>query len=886
MKCFFIFIVAIVPFFFNKLYAQPTLTGKVTDAKGEPLEGVSILLYQKLRPDIITTFISGPKGMFEGDLIAFKDSIDVEVSHIGYAKVLKRIASETKYYLFILAEADIVLPIITVNNIAAPIIKKGDTINFNVKKLLSPSDRVIGDLIKRLPGIKVEANGQIRYNGRPISNYYIENLDLLESRYNIANQNIPADLVDVVQVFENHQPVKILDSTYLPETAALNIKLNAKAKDRVMGTSLLGIGVTPFLWKGEILGFNFRKKFQTISGFKTNNTGEDLQYEINSLTNSVNLIGSTDRREKSVLSLAAIPQPPFGNKKSYFNESYLTYINCLMVLKNEAQLRVNASYLKSHTTGSAFSKFTYYLAQDTATFQEGNIQYSNDNKLRTEFSYTLNSKKKYLKNTLIGEANSKASDGAIIDTATMQQRIKLSIKNITNSFQLIFLQKKNKIEFNSNTILSNSPENLSVTPGSIYSFTTPAFAANFLQQHATISSFTSDNFFSFSKKIFKISSNIKTGVAYSNQQYITALQAYGPVVNTLPTDSFTNDLKWIQIKPYLQLSMAFTKHTIKVDLSSTLENIGLRQTDALLGVKNDGYFFLNSSLLLRKDLGPFFNISVSSNIENRLNEISANNTGYILSGYRNISRNGLLIQQEKSYSNNIFLTYRNTVLGLFGFITSTYSITEKNFISNVIFNKQLESTLFLPKFNKENTFVFSPGLNKYFKSIKSGLSLDATISYSKYPQFQSTSLVYVTSTISAANFSIQTRKLNWLFPEYSIGINSILFDVGNTGLVMPISKAILQINQTMKLDFFITKKLSFKTESSIYYSKNGGSNNRRIFIDGAIELKEGQHKIELKGLNLTNVKEFNAFNSFQNYQVFTKYRLRPINILLSYTFRF
>ena len=63
-----------------------------------------------------------------------------------------------------------------------------------------------------MPGIEVLDDGKILYQGKPINKYYIEGLDLLEGKYNLANKNLPHKEVTKVQVLENHQPIKVLDS--------------------------------------------------------------------------------------------------------------------------------------------------------------------------------------------------------------------------------------------------------------------------------------------------------------------------------------------------------------------------------------------------------------------------------------------------------------------------------------------------------------------------------------------------------------------------------------------------------------------------------------------------------------------------------------------------
>ena len=49
--------------------------------------------------------------------------------------------------------------------------------------------------MKKLPGINVSGNGQISYLGKSISNFYIEGMNMLGGKYNLATRNMPAKYV-------------------------------------------------------------------------------------------------------------------------------------------------------------------------------------------------------------------------------------------------------------------------------------------------------------------------------------------------------------------------------------------------------------------------------------------------------------------------------------------------------------------------------------------------------------------------------------------------------------------------------------------------------------------------------------------------------------------
>lgn len=115
---------------------------------------------------------------------------------------------------------------------APDIYAKGDTLVFNVAKYANAEDDAIIDVIRRLPGIKVEEDGTIKYQGKPINKFYIDGNDFIGGRYGLATDNISHKDVASVEVMENHQPVKALEGIEFPEEAGINLRLKEDARRR------------------------------------------------------------------------------------------------------------------------------------------------------------------------------------------------------------------------------------------------------------------------------------------------------------------------------------------------------------------------------------------------------------------------------------------------------------------------------------------------------------------------------------------------------------------------------------------------------------------------------------------------------------------------------
>lgn len=214
------------------------------------------------------------------------------------------------------------------------ITRRGDTINYSVRSFSNEQDRSIGDVLKRMPGIEVLNNGQILYEGTPINKYYIEGFDLLEGKYNLANENLPHKEVLRVQILENHQPIKILDSLVFSDRAALNIQL--KDSHTLTGRAKTGAGFTPLLWDTNISPMLFSQKMQTIASYQTNNTGYNTASQTKTLTFE-DVMGNFENntQKQDWLTIQQLAPPTFSEKYWLDNNAHLFSTNVLQKLKRD-----------------------------------------------------------------------------------------------------------------------------------------------------------------------------------------------------------------------------------------------------------------------------------------------------------------------------------------------------------------------------------------------------------------------------------------------------------------------------------------------------------------------------------------------------------------------
>jgi len=276
-------------------HAQKTvIEGTVLDAQGKTVEAY-VTVAPKGTGNILGFADTDSKGHYKLEFTTQADSVTVTASGLAIGNHVKIVANRSQRVDFRVKEKTVQLKEVSVR--AQKIRQNGDTLNYLVGAYQQQGDRVIGDVLKRMPGIEVSQSGGIKFNGKSISKFYVEDMDLLQGRYGLATNNINASDVATVQVLENHQPVKALQGRTLTDDVAINLKLKDSAKGTVAVNTMLGggvqqaggwhigsswrgfeipdsrdadfksastIGQNP-LWTAEVVGMSFAKRRQNMT---------------------------------------------------------------------------------------------------------------------------------------------------------------------------------------------------------------------------------------------------------------------------------------------------------------------------------------------------------------------------------------------------------------------------------------------------------------------------------------------------------------------------------------------------------------------------------------------------------------------------------------------
>lgn len=382
-----------------ELHSQVIISGKILDYNNEPISSVQIIISEIGSKEVSQFDISDIAGKFQISIRSNMPELVLKTRHLSFSDTVIQFQNKPQAFIINLRDKVTSLDEILIK-FNSPIKKSGDTISYKVDDVRSKNDEKIKDILKKLPGIEVTDNGRILFNNEPINHYYIEGLDLLGDKYNLANDNISSDLVDEIQVLENHQPIRILEEVTFSRSAAINIRLKNKAV--IQNTVNGGVGyLKDVLWEAGVTNLIFRKKDQAINTYQSNNIGKDLYRQLNSLTveeliEAINI----DFIDQKWLDISTLNNPLLSPKRWMDNKSHLATMNYIKKRKAQTTLKGNISYLHNNLVQKGNKITQYTIPNETIILNENQNNAFTKSKVDVSFTLSKNKKNRYLRNSL------------------------------------------------------------------------------------------------------------------------------------------------------------------------------------------------------------------------------------------------------------------------------------------------------------------------------------------------------------------------------------------------------------------------------------------------------------------------------------------------------
>ena len=377
-------------------WAQSSISGKILDEDGKPIPSASVTVEEPGKDAIIAYSITNSKGEYKVTFTTPEQNVDLKIKAFNQKPSQKAVKNENQTQNFTLQPDATEIKEVKLK--AKMITKRGDTISYDIKAFESKSDRTLSDVLKKIPGIDVNKDGTVLYQGEPINKFYVNGKDLMEGGYGTINNSLPTGDVQKVEVMENHQPVKILQDKVPSENAALNVVL--KKSVTMTGRGELGVGMDPLLWNLKLTPMFFGQKNQWVLNYKTNNNGETVEKEGNILSFGNRYEGRRGNvSQNDWLNVENATTPNLPEKRYLMNNVHYFSANLLTnpFKSKDWELKANASYTNNAVSRESYTETNNFL-NNTSYFTNIRNNFYTD-KAKGELIFTKNAKKGFFKNT-------------------------------------------------------------------------------------------------------------------------------------------------------------------------------------------------------------------------------------------------------------------------------------------------------------------------------------------------------------------------------------------------------------------------------------------------------------------------------------------------------
>lgn len=850
------------------LIAQVTLKGRVIDPSGSPLEAANILFFKTKGGKLFGFTTSGKSGEFSKTLSNIDSTVIlIKVHHLSYEAYEEIISDFSKEIVVVMQGKNHLLDEIIVKN--KKVEQRGDTLNFDFAQYRDENDKNIEDVLKKIPNITISESGAIKYKDLPISKFYINKLDLLEGRYGIATRNLDMNAVQDVQIFENHQHIRVLQPINSPDNAAINLQLKNKITFSTSGKA--GIGYEPARYLASVNSFGFQGRQQfNINAFGNNNGLNQRSDAQNHYIGSY-LIQQISSHQNDLRVTQALP--PDTEQRYYLeNTEFGAGINFLRKVSRYTELKLQTLAHSDRIRTEGINELSFFTGNQRVFFDQ---DLKNVRRL-TDFDHKMiiewNGKKVYLR----FDGNLKWNNEATLATN------RINNANITEDLSHIAIESKSyldlyfavrkkalqiRTEFNINSLTDTFdilPSIFKNSDGFRSFYQTRQNLGRSIQDiHSHTSFLGKSNFLTY---------GISPGIILRNERLITNL--FGKIssgdVFTSQGEGYKNDVHLSRIEFYEKSYLKYRREALNLSFNLPIKFLAIGQ--------------YNENMLFRGLIAkPQFNISYTNHIKRSfgLNYDFSNDLysdrmpyeGLILSSYQNLRANPLVFQRLFRHTTGLSYSFNDIMTNMRFNSGIQFSMSRSNLITNQSIEANgVVSTISEGKNFRENLTMYSflkrPLLTS--KILFEG-NLNYTIGSGNFVVNNKEQKSINRSLILKTNFSTIVKKSFFTF-DYQLNYNT-------NNLISPINLH----KPSFQYAYVLSQKSKIKLISSYQLLTQNEKSVQNTILDLIYTLKIPKQKteIDITAQNITNQKYFSYFNQGLYEEVVSNFLLRPRQIFLT-----
>ena len=271
--------------------AQKSLSGVVvskTDAS--PVEMATVRLFTYRGAD--STMVQGTQANLDGHFIINKlpaGKYKLIVSAVGFSDYTQWVEMKdqdlnlrpVRMVEFVHNLADVV-----VQGRAAEMTVKGDTIEYNTAAYQVAETATVEDLLKKMNGVEVDKEGKVTINGEEIKGVRIDGKKFFGDDVQTATKNIPAEMIDKIQVIDEKSDMAKLTGFDDDEgERTINLSLKKDRKKGIFGNYSGAVGADIITDDGGAFDYGNPAYGNTAAEQTAHFFGNDFRYNANLFTN-------------------------------------------------------------------------------------------------------------------------------------------------------------------------------------------------------------------------------------------------------------------------------------------------------------------------------------------------------------------------------------------------------------------------------------------------------------------------------------------------------------------------------------------------------------------------------------------------------------------------
>lgn len=859
-----------------KVIAQTTISGEVHNEKKQPVYNASVMLLRVADSLPMAYTFPDEKGHYQ--LVTQSEEAKLLLAVYGFnlKRQFKEVENKTQTVDFTVVEEALQLKEVIVKS--EKIWGGNDTVNYVVAAFRDTTDIVIADVLKKMPGIEVKDDGKVEYKGKPISKFYIENMDMLQGRYNLATTSIAASDVASVQVMENHQEVRALQNIQFSDNVALNIKLKENAKGTFALMADLGAGWADSLqYEGGLTGMYFAKRNQFLGTLKANNSG-------------INLVDNENVTVTSLASMVKPSAPGISGVRHTLNRSQWVTYNSLHKLKNEAELSYSLLFGGDRNRKLSESRTLYLLPDDTLSLVERMQSLETAKMLEGSINYNLNKDLDYLKISLIVSGHRNWGEGLVDNGELIRQEE--NYQSLCAKANIHWIRKSRRdpesgVEFNSNTSYGTLPYGLQVAPGCFPEVLNGGEGYALTLQNIGFQSFKSENFLRFLTSVVWKRLRIMPYFNFSMEEQrlnssLTGQNEDGLTIQ-FAENQFSNDIRWHKYQPAAGAYITYDRRRVNVTLMMPVQLRYLQLDDRIRTASDKQFKVLTQpSLSFHYDFNHNWKVSTKIATYNSTPSLRTLYSGYIMQNYRTLSHYDCPLADTYGANGSLTLSFKNIMKYVFG----DFSVNYNRYRNEVMYSQNFEG----------NTMVINaveqPSWGDYLSvSLYAGkgfswkrLNINAKCSYGlgRSPHLVQNQVATYYNQGWNANLTASIAFTDYIFfnNKGSFSRMTSSLDGFNAG-----SQPIVSLIDNANLSVLLPFGLSLTPSVEFYHTRSEGRTDNFVLLDCSLGYTFRKVKFSLDVNNILNTDSFIYSYYSGIYGYYSAYSIRPRSVMLGVRFK-